>query len=184
MSIRNRPRVWLAVFFFTMVLTGQAAAQSEEVQWSASAEYAFGQSMTFGLTAESPAIIDQATLFVSAPELPNTLSVVVGVSPSRQIEVTYELDLAQVQLAPFTRVTYWWRLQSGGDEITLAQQSLIYEDDQFEWHTVEQAGTAVHWTGDDVRIGQLGLDIVTGAWPRLTPSSSPAGKRWKIFMAI
>ena len=166
MRIRIWRGLWLLVIIF--LVAGQANAQSDEIEWSAAVEYAFGQSMTFALTAVSPTTVDQATLFVSAPELSNTLSTVIGVSPARDIVVVYELDLAQVQLAPFTTVTYWWVLQSGSSETTLAQQSIIYEDNQFEWRTVEQEGIAVNWTGDEAGLGQLGLDIVAEVWPRLT----------------
>lgn len=167
MWIRNGRSLWLLAIVFFMVSPAQAQ-EDDGVTWSAAVEYAFGQSMTFEVTAVSPTPIDQATLFVSAPELPNTLSVVIGVSPSREMKATYELDLAQVQLAPFTTVTYWWLLQSGGNETTLAQQSIIYEDNQFDWRTAEDAGIAVHWTGDEAGLGQLGLDIVAEVWPRLT----------------
>lgn len=166
MQIKSWRGLWLLVIVFLM--TRQAQAQSDEIEWSAAVEFAFGQSMTFELTAASPTPVDQVTLFVSAPELPNTLSVVIGLSPSREIEATYELDLAQVQLAPFTTVTYWWLLQSGASEMTLSQQSIIYEDNQFDWRLAEQGGIAVNWTGDEAGLGQLGLDIVAEAWPRLT----------------
>jgi hypothetical protein len=36
----------------------------------------------------------------------------------------------------------------------------VYEDDQFEWRQVENAGFAAHWTGDDPALGQLTLDVV------------------------
>lgn len=175
MWISNRRFLWsLTLLVLLLAWVGPAAAQSEDVEWKATAQYAFGQSMTFTLTGDSPDVIEQATLFVSAPELPNTLSAVVELTPSHQI-ATYELDLGQVQLAPFTTVTYWWLLQSSAGETTLPQQSILYEDDQFDWHTVEQGDTAVHWTGDDVGLGQLGLDIVAEAWPRLTRVVPTAG---------
>lgn len=167
MKISSRYSLMLLAIIFS--LAGPAAAQSGEIEWTATARYAFGQSMTFALTAVSPTTtIDQATLFISASELSNSLSVTMGVSPSRTIEAVYELDLGQVQLAPFTTVTYWWLLQSGGSEITLAQQSILYEDSQFDWRTAEQDGIAVNWTGDAAGLGQLGLDIVAEVWPRLT----------------
>ncbi len=168
--MRILTKIWrgLGLLVIIFLATNQAQAQSDEIVWSAVVEYAFGQSMTFGLTAVSPTTIDQVTLFVSAPELSNTLSVVIDASPSRDIDATYELDLTQVQLAPFTTVTYWWLLQSGGSETTLSQQSIVYEDNQFDWRTAQQDGVAVNWTGDEAGLGQLGLDIVAEAWPRLT----------------
>lgn len=155
---------WLVVL---LAGASPTAAQTEAVEWSATAVYAFGQSMDFMLTAVSPTPIEQATLFIRAPELPNTLSVVIETAPVKEFEAAYGLDLTQVQLSPFTTVTYWWQLQTGSAEVVLAEQSVVYADDQFEWHTVQDGDTAVHWTGDNAGLGQLGLDIVAEAWPRL-----------------
>jgi predicted SprT family Zn-dependent metalloprotease len=165
MRHRIWPGLWLVPFIF--LFAGPAAAQSNEIEGNTSVTYAFGQSMTFELTAVSPTIIEQAILFISAPELPNTLSVIVDTLPSREIEAAYALNLGQVQLAPFTTVTYWWQLQSGGEETALPKQSLVYADDQFEWRTAEEDNIRVSWTGDDPGLGQLGLDIVSESWLRL-----------------
>ncbi|MEJ2747423.1 MAG: peptidase MA family metallohydrolase, partial [Anaerolineae bacterium] len=131
------------------------------------ATFAFGQSMDFSLTAASADVIEAATLFISAPDLPNTLTAVLPITPGRQISANYELDLTQVRLAPFTTVTYWWRLETAVGEISLDQQTIIYEDDQFSWRQAAQDGVVVHWTGDDAGLGQLGLDIVDESLPRL-----------------
>jgi hypothetical protein len=171
----RRSHFLLGWLIFFLALAGPAAAQSDEIEWSATVEVAFGQSMEFALTAVSPTPIEQATLFIRVPELPNTLSAVIETAPVPEFEAVYGLDLTQVQLSPFTTVTYWWLLQTSAGEVTLAEQSFTYEDDQFEWRMVADEGTVVHWTGDVAGLGQLGLDIVAESWPRLT-RIIPAGE--------
>lgn len=133
--------------------------------------------MTFSLTAESSEMIEAVTLFISAPDLANTLTAVLPITPGRQITVDYELDLTQIQLAPFTTVTYWWLLETAVGETSLEQQTIIYEDDQFSWRQASQDGVVVHWTGEDAGLGQLGLDIVADSLPRLAailPADEPS----------
>ncbi|MEJ2748915.1 MAG: hypothetical protein P8183_13575, partial [Anaerolineae bacterium] len=93
------------ILFFVGLRPGRLAAQSAAVDWSSQATFAFGQSMDFSLTAASADVIEAATLFISAPDLPNTLTAVLPITPGRQISANYELDLTQVRLAPFTTVT-------------------------------------------------------------------------------
>ncbi len=153
----------------------RAAAQSsigpEDVNWVATADYEFGRTMRFQLSADVPDEnadpIERATLFIRAPEFAQAFSATQSFEPTRQTAVAYDLDLAQVRLAPFTTVTYWWVLETAVDSITLPNQSIIYEDDQFEWRQVRQEGVTVHWTGEDVSLGQLTLDIVAESLPQL-----------------
>ncbi len=145
-----------------------AAAQSDASAWSVQASYEFGQTMLFQLTAENPDPIEQVTLFVSTPEFPSAYSVTKNVAPARQIAVSQEMDLAQVRLAPFTTVTYWWVLETAVGDIILPEKTIIYEDDQFEWRQLENDEIVVHWTGDDSALGQLALDTIDASLDRLS----------------
>lgn len=152
-----------------LLLSGQVAAQTEEVNFSSTAEYDFGQRLRFHLTAEPGKRIERATLFFRATEFTNTFTLDVLVEqPADRLEVSHMVDLTQVRLAPFTTVTFWWVLVTeDGLEIMAPEQRFVYEDDQFEWRTLAQDGVTVHWTGDNPGMGRLALDIVTEAWPRL-----------------
>ncbi|MCP4425677.1 MAG: hypothetical protein GY803_14370 [Chloroflexi bacterium] len=165
----KRKICWLAgLIFLGLLRPGLAAAQSDDAAWSATASYEFGQTMRFQLTAESDEPIERATLFIRAPEFANAFSTTQKVAPSRRVSVNYNLDLSQVQLAPFTTLTYWWLLETAVSEIALPEQTIAYDDDQFEWRQLERNGIAVHWTGDDPGLGQLGMDIVVESLSDLT----------------
>ncbi|MCB8982508.1 MAG: hypothetical protein H6659_01645 [Ardenticatenaceae bacterium] len=154
-----------------MLLVRPVGAQAES-GWQASAEYAFGQAMTFHLQGSGETAVTEATLFFQAPEFDNTFVATVPVVPAaagdgRQLDLTHRVDLGQVRLAPFTTVTYWWVLKTAaGETITLPSQQIRYQDDQFLWQELTQGNVQVHWTGDDLALGQLALDVVAESLPR------------------
>jgi len=150
------------------LLSGSVAAQTEEMVFSSTAEYDFGQRLHFYLTAETGPV-ERATLFFRAAELTHTFTADVTVEQTAgRVEVAHAVDLTQVRLAPFTTVTFWWILVTeAGQDVVVPEQRFVYEDDQFEWRTLAQDGVTVHWTGDNPGLGQLALDIVAETRPRL-----------------
>jgi hypothetical protein len=152
------------VFFILLALPPMVMAQTEGIQ--SSVDYAFGQVVNFNLALNDASNVEQVTLFFKAPEFENTYVADVELTGNA---VTYPVDLNQVRLAPFTTVTYWWRIQNkDGSTITVPEQTFSYIDDQFEWQTLAQDGVTVYWTGDDTGLGQLAHDIVMEAQPKLS----------------
>ncbi|MCA9969725.1 MAG: hypothetical protein KC425_05895 [Anaerolineales bacterium] len=175
-----RRLTWLLPLLALALLLGCPAvgrAQSAAADFTSAAEYDFGQEMRFFLTAENAAAVDRITLFFRAPEFPNAFSDAVPFTPGAPLAVAHAVDLAQVRLAPFTTVTYWWVLTTtAGADIRVPDQTIRYVDDQFAWRTVSAGDTAVYWTGDDDQLGQLALDVVAEALPpllQLAPVGDP-----------
>ncbi|MCA9935394.1 MAG: hypothetical protein H6662_10200 [Ardenticatenaceae bacterium] len=156
----------LTSILFLLALPGRTAAQ--EPLFTSSAEYEFGQGMQFYLVAEDVPQVTAVTLFIAAPEFPTAFSQEVVFEQDKSLVVSHAVDLTQLRLAPFTTVTYWWVLTTEtGGLLTVPEQTLVYEDDQFNWQTVTDDSVTVHWTGDDPALGQLALDIIADARPRL-----------------
>lgn len=154
----------LGLLFLPVLVYGQQPATAVS-----QAEYEFGQVMRFSLTAESGTPFSRATLFLRAPDLPNTITTDVPFAPSQAISLTYDLSMAQIRLAPFTTVTYWWEMEdANGNRFATPEQSIEYADDQFEWRQASQGIFTVHWTGDDSGLGQTALDIATDALPHVS----------------
>lgn len=165
---RTSPKAWLFAIWLAWLGLWLAAVAQAQSTFHAEADYTFGQAMHFHLTAEHPSGIRAVTLFFRAPEFPNAFTAAVPVTSGQRVAVTHPVDLTQVQLAPFTTVTYWWLLTTeAGEDITLPEQTIVYEDDQFDWRQLTRDGVTVHWTGEDAALGQLALDIVAEAWPHL-----------------
>jgi len=157
---------WWLVLAGVVLLARPVHAQPES-SWHSSADYAFGQAMTFHLSGTGNEAIAEATLFFQAPEFDNTFVAAVPVGDGRSPDISHRVDLAQVRLAPFTTVTYWWVLETaGGQSITLPPQQIRYQDDQFVWQELAAGNVQVHWTGDDLALGQLALDVVAETLPR------------------
>lgn len=149
--------------FFPFIVYGQ-----EEIPFTAEsdAEYRYGQIMRFSLSAESEVTIKKITLFVRAPDLPNTLTTEVEVDSGKEIQIEQSLDLTQYRLAPFTTVTYWWLVEDEeGKAFTLPEAQIEYVDDQYAWKQLEKDGMQVFWTGEDANVGQAALDAVVKALP-------------------
>jgi hypothetical protein len=158
--------VVIALLFLT---PGSLLAQGDSpITAESEVEYRFGQIMRFKLSAESDAPIDEVTLFISAPELLNTLTSDIEVDPRKKVTVEQTLDLTQYRLAPFTTVNYWWRVKDqAGNVLEVPQAQIEYVDDQFAWRVEEQDGVIVHWTGDGEDVGEAAIAVVADSLPRV-----------------
>jgi hypothetical protein len=151
------------IFFTPIVAYGQAEIPLTS---ESGADYRYGQIMRFRLSAESEVPVKKITLFVRAPELPNTLTTEVAVDSGKEVQIEQTLDLTQYHLAPFTTVTYWWLVEDEeGNAYTLSEDQIDYVDDQYAWEQLEKDGVQVFWTGDDANVGQAAMDAIVDALP-------------------
>lgn len=159
------PRLSIRFLFFVLWLAAVPATFAQTESAELSADYVFGQVMTFHLALPDAENGVQATLFFQAPEFDKTYVVQ---TPVLAGEAHYPVDLNQVRLAPFTTVTYWWRLENeDGSVWTTPEQEIAYVDDQFQWQSLAQDGVTAYWTGDEAALGQVALDIVAEVRPTL-----------------
>lgn len=150
------------------LLPAPAVGQEVDLETETDVDYTFGQMMRFRLQASSEAPIEDVALFFNTPQMETTPVVEFNVEPSRQLTLTHELPLTQVRLAPFSTVTYWWRVTAGGEEHEVPEQQIVYVDNRFEWQEMSAGDAVVNWTADgSLQIGQTALDVVAEARPRL-----------------
>jgi hypothetical protein len=170
----NRVRYFPSVLMPMLVLVLLAlpvatrAQAQEPLEMQSEATYTFGQTMRFTLRAKTPDPVSQAALFFTTPQLDSTYVVELDLAPSRAISLTHEVPLGQVQLSPFTTVTYWWRLDTGNEAYEVPAATLAYTDDRFTWQELAGPHAIVHWTGEEVEVGQIALDVIARTWPRLS----------------
>ena len=158
----------LLPLLFFLTPPSPAVAQEGDFETETDVDYTFGQTMRFHFRAVAGEPIEDAALFFNTPQMENTFVVEFDVEPARRITLAHELPLTQVRLAPFTTVTYWWRVTAGGEQHRVPEQHVVYVDNRFDWHQMSADHATVHWTGDDnVQIGQTALDVVAEARPRL-----------------
>jgi hypothetical protein len=154
----------LAILIVVQPVMAQEAGEDPDQSW---AEYQFGQVMRFGLNLDDHNGVEKVTLFFRTPDLPSTFSIDLDIYPVSDV-ATHDLDLTSFQLAPFTTVTYWWRTEDMvGNVETIHDKTIEYIDDRFEWNTLGEGDLVVHWTGDEVSIGQAALDVAGETLPEL-----------------
>jgi len=168
--------VALCTLLALFLLPYPVAGQEGELEAETDADYTFGQMMRFRLLASSEEPIEDVALFFNTPQMDTTPVVEFDVEPARRITLTHELPLTQVRLAPFTTVTYWWRVTAGGEEHEVSERRLVYVDNRFQWQEMSAGDAVVHWTaGESLQIGQTALDVVAEARPRLEAIIPTAG---------
>lgn len=124
------------------------------------ASYTFGQQLDVRVSGQTAELVDSATLFLQAPEFAQTYTIDQTFAPTSTPNISQTVQLNQLQLAPFTTLTYWWVFHTpAGEDIRTPEAQLRYEDDQFVWRTVADGRFTVHWTGEENGLGQTGLDI-------------------------
>jgi hypothetical protein len=169
MNASLRKTIYLLSLTAVFLLSALPLAAQEGAGWTATADHAFGQVVTFHL--EGPADVTRATLFFQAPEFDTTFAADVPLPATagdgQPLRLSYPVDLSRVRFAPFTTVTYWWVVETAvAAPHTLPRQTLYYQDDQFTWRELGQDRARVFWSGDDLALGQLALDVVAEALPR------------------
>ena len=166
----------LCALLALVLVVPTAAGQESDLETETSVDYTFGQMMRFRLEVSSKEPIEDVALFFNTPQMDTTPVIEFDVEPARTLTLKHEVPLTQVRLAPFTTVTYWWRVTADGEEHKVPEQDLTYVDNRFQWQEMSAGDTVVHWTGDDsVQIGQTALDVVADARPRLETIIPAAG---------
>jgi hypothetical protein len=165
------PRHLLFIFALSAVvclaLAGPAAAaQDEPIELRSTADYVYGQTMSFNLSVSNVGDIKSVTLFFRLGTSPDSFSVDVPLPEGPELNLTYPLDLTQTRLQPFSSITYWWEIErESGSPLRVPEQVISYVDDQFAWRqlatTDPQGGGSIriHWTGDDEQMGELARDL-------------------------
>ncbi|MBN1815022.1 MAG: hypothetical protein JXA14_24520 [Anaerolineae bacterium] len=128
------------------------------------ANYSFAKQVTFTLEATIPAQVTKLYLFFTATGSERTESFEV---PFRQedetLNASYLHDLRLSPLPPFDTVTFWWKIEYGGESYTTEEKSFKYVDDRFAWKQLddEENHITVHWIKEqgDPTFGQAALDI-------------------------
>ena len=170
--MRTVNRAWPAALLISALVLQAApyarAAQGAIEVVESRADYAFGQQMTFRLVVTSPAGIAQATLFVEAGAEAGTAVTEAEITPGNRVTAEIIRDLQDDPIRPFSPVTYWWRVQDGaGDQLDTERSTFPYEDNRYDWQSVQRGPVRAHWYAGDLGFGQAAADAGAMALPRI-----------------
>lgn len=161
---------WLAWGAYPVPPAVAQSAVPDTVAPQMGAAYTFGQQFTFTVQLTNNPVLQAATLFVKTPQAETTYSAAFEIAADEgdQLSLAHDLDLTAIRLQPFTTVTYWWNLQAAdGTLYELEPQQIEYADDQYQWKETQQAGVKIYWVADGLDLGQVALDVVLEALPRI-----------------
>ena len=158
---------------------GAVAQETIDVQ-DTSVTFAFPDAINFHISASGPDPIVRAELRYIAPQLACGNVVATGLpvfTPGTDVDLTWEWDLLERGGLPVgANIRYQWVLEDeSGRSIETPEQTIVFEDPQLEWRTVESSRATVHWyfgdepfANDLLRTAEAGFDQLeanTGATP-------------------
>jgi len=162
--MRKVTTIVMALFTIWTLAVNPARAQSDIVVESSTADYSFGQRVTFRLKASSVDPINKVNLFFSVQGLKDDTAVPISLEPSPHITLDYAQSLMEQNVPPFATITYWWELyDTAGRYKESEKNDLYYADNRYDWNRIqaqrEGINWDVYWVQGDVSFGQAALNV-------------------------
>ncbi|MGC9348942.1 MAG: peptidase MA family metallohydrolase [Anaerolineae bacterium] len=129
--------------------------------------YTYGQTLTLEL--ELPDAADgsqvESNLYVSING-DQTTGYEVPLNDGRGV---YEHNLQSSPLPPFAEITYWWEYPaSDGDLVSTNRTTFRYEDNRYEWQSIEEDPVRIHWISGEGPDMISALDIARSSLSQIT----------------
>ncbi|MFL7839120.1 MAG: peptidase MA family metallohydrolase [Candidatus Promineifilaceae bacterium] len=147
--------------FFLLVSFG--AAQDGVLVLDPSVDYTFGEEIRFSLQVQHASGLEGLTLFFRPELSQHVYEVEVPFQPGEVVSVTQSIDVENIELQPFSDITYSWEYVTDGETNRLPDQVVTYEDDRYHWQKMVLNETTAHWVGGLAQFGQRILDITTAS---------------------
>lgn len=139
------------------MFTIQAASAQVTVSQVA-VDYTFGEHITFTYSIQADEPIQQAQLYLQAHQSEDTLVKTMLLYPGGV--ATYRLNLTEVPLQPFTRLTFWVEARTvSGGRISSKPDTLLYEDNRYPWQSSAAGAFQAHWYQGNGETGQMALEV-------------------------
>jgi hypothetical protein len=135
-----------------------SAAKSERADFEDVAVfYQFGIQATFQARVDSTSVISEIILLVqSANQTPTSHSL----TPPKNNEVIFQLNLQENSLVPFHPVAYWFKGRlSDGSTFESDHYSFDYIDNRFDWQTTTDKRFEIFWNSSDLALGDMVLTV-------------------------
>jgi len=135
----------------------QAETQSGVELENVTASYRYGEQITFSAQVKSAAQIGQASIVIS--DEANGLTQVQPLVIAEDGHAEYRLDVKQNILRPFSSVKWMYQFAlADGSTFQSGTYFIRYEDNRFDWQTLEAGTLHVHWYAGDPGFGQAALN--------------------------
>ena len=135
----------------------QAQAQSGVELENVTASYRYGEQITFFAQIKSSIQIQGASIVIT--DEANGLTQVQPLVIAQDGHAEYRFDVSQNLLRPFSSVKWMYQFMlADGNTVQSTTHFIRYEDNRFDWQTLETGTLKVHWYNGDASFGQTALN--------------------------
>lgn len=167
-TLMRRAGATLVLSILVGLATAPAALAADPTFQPLTATVRFGTSVTFEQGATLPAGVKRVEALVRAGTGATFLSPI-PVGSEGSVTLRYVYETPDGSTFPNTRLTLGFRVTTAdGRVIDSPTQTVLYEDDRFDWKTLTGAVVRVHWHDGSQAFGQRVLDIGERAVERAT----------------
>jgi hypothetical protein len=153
--MRRGLTLWISVAILLaplQVVSAQAGVELKDVK----ASYVFGETITFSATIQAGTSIREAYLLFQVEGDSNTHTFPLVVAKDK---INYIHPVRDGVIRPFSRLAYWFHLTfANGDLFNSDKYFLQYDDDRYDWQTLENSNVSLHWFDGDLPFGQAAFD--------------------------
>jgi hypothetical protein len=159
--MRHRIQYFMIAVLIIMVAHPEGAfAQSGMID--SNAEYTFGERITFQAKLSSDTPVESAVIFFQAEgdAHTNVGLVTVKSTDAQTYQLSYVHNLAEYYIRPFSYISYRWEITPTQGEIYRSPSyRFFYEDNRFDWKTLDEKPFRVHWYQGNLEFAQGVLDV-------------------------
>ena len=146
---------------FSAILPKQVEAQDpiqiNDQAWDSS----FREHVTFSLRAESSAEIAEVDLFYRIVGQIASSRNEADFTPGTSIEAEFVIDQIDPSnyFPPGAELEYWWKIiDSAGNELTTEKEVITYNDNRFDWQSLQNGRLTLYWYEGNDAFGQALFD--------------------------
>jgi hypothetical protein len=153
------------ILFTTFVLIFIALPENAFAQVSiseASVEYTFGERIIFQAKLSSDSPVESAIIFFQAEgETHTSVNLATVESLGDEVyQLSYVHNLIDYAFRPFSYVSYRWEITPKYGEVYRSPSyRFFYEDNRFDWSTLDEKPFRVHWYRGNLQFAQSVLDV-------------------------
>ena len=133
---------------------GKPDVQVSDIQIS----HIFGEQIDLQARVEAKDPIEEILLFIQSED--NNTLVVEPLRPTFDGEIYYIFDLTQNQVRSFSELSIWFEITlNNGDSHISEIIKYEYNDNRFEWQSIQTEEFTIFWYQDDPDLGQRILNV-------------------------
>lgn len=127
----------------------------------------FPSRLVFSIEAEGPSDIEDIRLHYQVDRMkhtPTTSEAWPSFTPGTTVAASWTWDMRRASLPPGAPLTYWWTVRdSEGGVVETIPKEVTFEDDTYDWRTLESPDLTLHWYAGDDSFAATLMDICQDA---------------------